>query len=196
MSPNKKVWVSKGCPVHAARKVKSAESGEAISFRCDGRHITRSVPSSSFLARPCGSRARYSDSSLPSAFIPACPKGNQNGRKMENRLRLNWKEPGSLKEAVAVRKAAVGSSARPLSFKRDYPLPQCLFYPENATRKWWKVWTRGRPWVAWRDEKVESYILTGCKDPYFRTGGSAVLGLENHACEIVHFTAFSSQFSE
>lgn len=115
MSPNKKVWVSKGCPVHAAGKVKSAESGEAVSFRCDGQHITRSVPSSFFLARPCGSRARYSDSSLPRTFIPACPKGNQNGRKMENHLRWIWKQPGSLKEAMAVRKVAVGSSAGPLS---------------------------------------------------------------------------------
>jgi len=44
------------------------------------------------------------------------------------------------------------------------------------------------------DEKVESYILRGCKDHYFKTDGNAVLGLENHTCEIVCFTELSSQF--
>lgn len=77
-------------PVHTAGKVNSVEITYAISFRCDGQRITRSVPSSFFLARPCGSRARYSDSSLPSAFIPECPERQlelkKNGKPFEVKL--------------------------------------------------------------------------------------------------------------
>lgn len=100
MSPSKEVWVSKGCPplsVHAAGKVNSAERGEAISFRCDGPHITRSVPSSFFLARLCGSQARYSDSSLLSAFIPACPERQPEWKKNGDPFEVKLKGTKELK---------------------------------------------------------------------------------------------------
>lgn len=41
--PTRKCGHLKTTPVHTAGKVNSAESTYAISFRCDGQHITRSV---------------------------------------------------------------------------------------------------------------------------------------------------------
>lgn len=146
--PTRKCGHPKTAPVHTAGKVNSVEITYAISFRCDGQHITRSVPSSFFLARPCGAGPDILTHLCRALSFQNAPKGNWNWRKMENHLRWNWKGPRSLKEIVTVSKAATGGFARPMPFKCGCPLPQCC--KDATTKKWWKVWERYMHCVAWQ----------------------------------------------